>query len=74
MKQDIPTKFWRKWIKSDSLKREKMLKPMIELIEEHHSMPKTKKYEKIKKQVLATCLNSYFEDLYYTTISNKKKK
>lgn len=60
-------KFWKKWIKADSIEREKLLKPVVEFIMEADSMP-----EKLRKSALATGLNTYFEDLYYVIADEER--
>lgn len=65
---DRSEKFWRKWIKSDSLEREKMIeKTIISGILETEKLPK-----KYKKHSLKTMINAYLEDFYWSMEKTKK--
>lgn len=55
---DTMEKFWRKWLKADSLEKPDLLWPVVKMIEETTNLPK-----KHRKKCLSMCLNSYFEDL-----------
>ncbi len=62
MKEDIPTKFWRKYIRCDILKKEAYLKNIVHNIDELNRL----KDEKLRKHALTISLMSYFDDLIET--------
>lgn len=68
---DIPAKFWKKYEKSDLLKREQMLKPIVKSVNRVFLI----KDEKIRLFALQTVLQSYFdnifESIHYVEITKK---
>lgn len=67
--KDIVTEFWTKWIEADPVDREKLLKPIVKMVDETSGLPK-----KHRRRILAMCLNSYLEDFYNVVESRKVKK
>lgn len=63
MKEDIPTKFWKKYYKADMLEREQILKK-LPLIKEAFEISTLKKIPiKLRRYSLILTLRGYFDDL-----------
>lgn len=73
-KEDYEIKFWKDWLESDLLKREKLVEnlPMVKSVWDLKEMP-----ENLRKRALTTMLNGFFEDLesaVYTKIRLEEAK
>lgn len=66
---DTMERFWEKWIKADSIKKEELLWPVVQMILEHDNLPK-----KMRERSLKMCMNGYFEDLYYVAYADAVKE
>ncbi len=75
LEQDIPTKFWNKWLDSDEEKRIKLVKKTLiarNLAEHLASKLKTKNINHIK-DIAARAINDYFKDLEVVLMARRKK-
>jgi hypothetical protein len=75
MEKDIPSEFWKKWLKSDEEKRIELVKNTLIAKELYESMLKRVE-NKIDKEhikyMTAKTVNDYFQDLETTILFDKK--
>jgi len=62
MKEDIPTKFWRKYYNSDIIKRNKMLDKIL-IVRDMRNLSDSKLTNEQFKFTIKNTLMSYFDDL-----------
>lgn len=71
MKVDIPTEFWKKYIESDTIERDKLLKIPVNSI---YGLIDSKLPIKLKKHCIKIGLKGYFDDLINTMIIERRLK
>ncbi len=69
-------KFWKDWLEADLLKRRRMVEK-LSILRDIEDIKKIKMPSKMRKHMVASTLNSFFEDLesaVYTKIQLDEKK
>lgn len=74
VKEEFEIKFWKDWLEADILERQELVGklPFIGQVQNLHKLP-----VKLRKQVLTTFLNGFFEDLegaIYTKMRLEKQR
>ena len=69
--EDIPHKFWKKYFKSDELDKDKILKPLLKVLDVSAIKDKN-----TRKHILILSLKSYLMDIenYYETLMEEQKR
>ena len=70
MKEDIPAKFWRKYIEADEIDKEKTLEPIVKVFDELYKVQKGTQ----RRRFLLITMRGYFDDLIDYLRSNEDDK